>query len=80
MGRSRAAEYAAPEGHDPIVSSHREVLAAVWNGAAEPASEAAAGHVQLTQALIRDAIGQLAGGLMATALVTVNGGEHDPGI
>ena len=31
-------------------------LAAVWNGAAEPASEAAAGHVQPTRALIRDAI------------------------
>ena len=45
-----------PEGLGPIVSAHREVLAAVWNGAAGPASEAAAGHVQLTQALIRDAI------------------------
>jgi DNA-binding GntR family transcriptional regulator len=45
-----------PQGLGPIVSAHREVLAAIWNGAAEPASQAAAGHVQLTQALIRDAI------------------------
>lgn len=45
-----------PEGLRPIVSAHRQVLAAVWNGAAGPAAEAAAGHVQLTQALIRDAI------------------------
>jgi len=45
-----------PEGLGPIVSAHRQVLAAVWDGAAGPASEAAAAHVQLTQALIRDAI------------------------
>ncbi len=45
-----------PDGLGPIVSAHRAVLAAVWNGAAEEASEAAAGHVQQTQALIRDVI------------------------
>jgi len=45
-----------PDELGAIVSAHRHVLAAIWNGAAGPASEAAAEHVQLTQARIRDAI------------------------
>jgi DNA-binding GntR family transcriptional regulator len=45
-----------PDGLGPIVGAHRSVLAAVWNGAAGQAAQAAATHVQQTQALIRDVI------------------------
>lgn len=45
-----------PDGLGPIVGAYRTVLAAVWNGAAEEASQAAAAHVQQTQELIRGVI------------------------
>lgn len=45
-----------PDGLGPIVSAHRAVLAAIWNGAPQPAAETAADHVRQTQALIRNVI------------------------
>jgi hypothetical protein len=60
-----------PKGSARSSAPTGEALAAVWKG--RPASQAAAGDVQLTHALIGDAIGQVAGGPMAIAVVTVNG-------